>query len=132
QQAATNDKGKRPLLGIVPLFEEPDTMKNIDTIMEGAYENKAYQAHLQLLAEDRHGGKITQQIQIAQSDNARRAGIPAARAFIHDAFKKINALHEREKIAGQFYIGGSISDAYRNGVRALTASINAFGMHKFA
>jgi len=130
QAAALGDK--RPRLGIIPLFEEPDTMKNIDHIMRGAYENEAYKAHLDMLAKERHAGKSTQQIQIAQSDNARRAGIPAARAFIHEAHKKMHVLNAEKGIEGQFYVGGSISDAYRNGVRALSASVNAFGMHKFA
>lgn len=132
QQAAMDDNGKRPILGIVPLFEEPETMMNIDAIIKGAYDNPAYQQHLRLLADHWHGGRKTQQVQIAQSDNARRAGIPAARAFIHEAHKKLHALNEKYHVAGQFYVGGSISDAYRNGVRALSASVNAFNMHKFA
>lgn len=132
QQAAMARDGRRPVLGIVPLFEEPDTMKNIDDIIKGAYDNKAYQQHLKLVADTRHEGNVTQQVQIAQSDNARRAGIPAARAFIHEAAKKLAALNNQYGINGQLYIGGSISDAYRNGVRALSASVNAFNMHKFA
>lgn len=131
QQAAAKD-GKRPLLGIVPLFEEPDTMKNIDGIMEAAYTNPAYQQHMELLAHDRNGDHKVQQVQIAHSDNARRAGLQAARAFIHEAHKKMRELNKRHGIQTQFFEGGSISDAYRNGVRAISASVNAFQLHDFA
>ncbi len=130
-QRMTGEKdGKRPLLGIIPLFEEPDTMKSIDRIMKAAYENKAYRQHMDALA-PRNGGQPTQQVQIAHSDNARRSGLLAARAYIHEAHKKMRALNEEHGIKTQFFEGGSLSDAYRNGVRAVSASVNAFDLHDF-
>lgn len=130
-QRMVKKDGREARLGIVPLFEEPSTMENIDGIMAGAYHNRAYQAHLEAL-KDRHGGRKTQQVQIAHSDNARRSGLQAARAYIHEAHKKIRRLNEAEGIATQFFEGGSISDAYRNGVRAVSAAVEAFGLHDFA
>ncbi len=130
-QRMTQEKdGRTPKLGIVPLFEEPNTMMNIDAIMRSAYENKAYQQHLELM-KDEHKGKCTQQVQIAHSDNARRSGLLAARAYIHEAHKKMRALNKEMGIETQFFEGGSISDAYRNGVRAVSASVNAFDLHDF-
>jgi hypothetical protein len=131
QRVAAKD-GKRPLLGIVPLFEEPATMEMASKIMQGAYDSKAYRAHLDALAKDRYDGKATQQVQIAHSDNARRSGLLAARALIHQAHKDIRALNDEYTIRTQFFEGGSLSDAYRNGVRAVSASVNAFELHDFA
>ncbi len=132
QRAATSPSGRRPLMGIVPLFEEPDTMQQVDRILKAAYENAAYQQQLSALADDRNSGKKIQQVQIAHSDNVRRSGLQAARAFIHEAHKKIRAVNKEFGIGTQFFEGGSISDAYRNGVRAVSASVNAFGLHDFA
>lgn len=123
--------GRRVRLGIVPLFEEPNTMMNIDTIMRAAYENPAYETHLAEMASLRDGKK-TQQVQIAHSDNARRSGLLAARAYIHEAHQKLRDLNEEKHIVTQFFEGGSVSDAYRNGVRAVSASVNAFQLHDFA
>jgi len=134
-QRAVEDKskGRKPaLLGIVPLFEDPSTMQNIDHIMRAAYENSAYAKHMEKLADDRYDGIKTQQLQIAHSDNRRRAGSLAGTAFIHEAHKKFRALNEEYDIATQFFQGGSLSDAFRNGVRSITAQVNAFGMHDFA
>lgn len=135
-----DEKGRKAaLLGIVPLFEDPNTMEYIDKIMKAAYDNPAYQKHMQALATDRYDSKATQQLQIAHSDNRRRSGSPAGTAFIHEAHQKIRDLHAQpyewnggKPINSQFYQGGSLSDAFRNGVRAISAQVNAFGMHDFA
>jgi len=39
---------------------------------------------------------------------------------------------DKMKIGLQFYEGGSLSDPFRNGARAISAQINAFGLHDFA
>ncbi|MDE3060512.1 MAG: phosphoenolpyruvate carboxylase, partial [Pseudomonadota bacterium] len=130
---------KKPLLGIIPLFEEPETMQSIDTIMKAAYDSKAYEQHLHEVAADtsRNQPQLTQQVQIAHSDNARRAGALAARGFIHQAHKVLRQLHK--KMAGegrdkqlQFFEGGSVSDAYRNGVRAISGTVDDFQIYEFA
>jgi hypothetical protein len=131
-QKAVEHDGKRPFLGVVPLFEEPETMTNITGIMNLAYRNPGYQKHLELLAKDHYDGKKTQQVQIAHSDNARRSGLQAARAYIHEAHKRMRELNKNCGIKTQFFEGGSISDAYRNGVRAISGSVDAFGLHDFA
>jgi len=129
QQAVAKD-GKRPKLGIIPLFEEPDTLKNIELIMEAAYTNETYKKHLKLLGSN---DGATQQVQIAHSDNAKRSGLQAARAYIHTAHHKMRELGKKyPDIQTQFFEGGSISDTYRNGVRALSKTIDAFALHDFA
>lgn len=127
-----NDQGKKALLGIIPLFEEKESITVINDIMKAAFDNSVYKQHLQELAQARHGGKKTQQVQIAHSDNARRAGFAAARGFIHQAHHDFRALCEQQGIQPQFFEGGSLSDAYRNGVRAISGAVNAFGLHDFA
>ncbi|MFO1242239.1 MAG: phosphoenolpyruvate carboxylase [Rickettsiales bacterium] len=136
-QAACADKnGKRPIMGVVPLFEEPDTMKNVGTIMGDAYRNHAYDKHMNLVA--KHLGEMgwtdgakRQQVQIAHSDNARRSGFLAARAFIDEAHKEIRALNKQYNIKTEFFEGGSISDSYRGGVRSISAAVNEYGLHDF-
>lgn len=131
QQAVIKD-GKHPKLGIVPLFEEPDTLKNIELIMEAAYNNAAYRKHLEAIKDNQQDGSI-QQVQIAHSDNARRSGLQAARAYIHTAHHKMRELSKNyPDIQTQFFEGGSMSDTYRNGVRALSKTIDAFALHDFA
>ena len=130
-QRAVEQGGKRAEIGIIPLFEEADTIKNADKILDAAYKNEAHNAQLELLQE-RNGGNKTQQLQIAHSDNARRSGVQAARGFIHDAHKKLRKVGEENNIQTQFFEGGSISDMYRNGVRAISANVNAFGLHDFS
>ena|GEM_PF-1228629 len=137
QRAVDDGKGNRAKLWVVPLFEEADTMKHIDDIMRKAYHNEAYRNQLETVKEHSGESELTQQVMVAHSDNARRSGVQAARGFIHDAHKKLRALGseleaEGLKINTQFYEGGSISDAYRNGVRAISANVNAFGIHDFA
>ncbi len=121
---------KRAVLGIVPLFEEPDTMKYIDKIMGAAYDNPAYNDQLKLLQGD--DKQRTQQVQIAHSDNARRSGLQAARAYIHEAHKKMAKVNKEHEVNTQFFEGGSVSDAYRNGVRAISANVESFGLYDFA
>jgi phosphoenolpyruvate carboxylase len=131
-QRLVQKDGKKPLLGVVPLFEDPETMQNIDRIMGGAYKNTAYHAHLQELADDRCGGKLTQQVQIAHSDNRRRAGSLAGTAFIHEAHAKMRVVNQNSDIQTQFFEGGSQADAFRNGVRAISAQVNAYNLQDFA
>lgn len=129
-QRAVEYNGRRATLGIIPLFEETSTMANVDKIMREAYQNSAYKEQLKLLQQD--DSQPTQQIMIAHSDNARRSGSMAARAYIHDAHKKLRALGEEMGINTQFYEGGSITDIYRNGVLAISKSVNSFRSHLFA
>jgi len=132
-QHAVEKDGKRAKMGIVPLFEEPATLDHIDLIMGNAYHNKAYKQHLQTIKEASGGENTTQQIMIAHSDNARRSGLQAARAYIHIAHHKVRELSKNNPdIQTQFFEGGSISDAYRNGVRSISKSVDAFGLHDFA
>jgi len=130
-QRLAQEGDKRPVMGIVPLFEEPSTMKNVTEIMGGAYHNKAYSQHMDAVAKHR-GLEKTQQVQIAHSDNARRSGMQAARGFIHEAHQNLRKLNEEMGIKTEFFEGGSISDAYRNGLRCPSAMVNAFGLHDFA
>lgn len=137
-QKAVEKNGRRAVMGVVPLFEEPGTMAHIDKIMGAAYKNEAYKQQLEAVKRENKTEKPIQQVMIAHSDNARRSGLQAARAYIHEAHHKIRGLNEERKQAGQtdiqtqFFEGGSVSDAYRNGVRALSASVNAFGLQDFA
>ena len=138
-QRLAEEGGKRPVLGVVPLFEDPETMRRVEKIMESAYKSDAYQAHLGQVAEAQHPGKRVQQVQIAHSDNARRTGLQGARGFIHRAHKVLreggtwNKQNPGKKIDElQFFEGGSISDAYRNGVRSVSETVDDFSLHHFA
>lgn len=131
-QRLVDTPDKKAMLGVVPLFEEHETMRSVDGIMESAYGNAAYRDHLNALKADRGYESITQQIQIAHSDNRRRAGSLAGTAFIHEAHDKLRALGEGLGITTQFFEGGSMSDAYRNGVRSVSAQVNAYGLQDFA
>jgi phosphoenolpyruvate carboxylase len=130
---------KEPKLGIVPLFEEHTMLERSKDIIESALDNSKYKEHLNSLKE-RYEGRIHQQVQFAHSDNARRAGMCAARAYIYEAHQKLRILEEEqnrgkpkeEKIHFQFFEGGSQSDPYRGGVRAMSATVNEFGLHNFA
>ena len=145
QMATTQGEGehsKRAMLNIVPLFEEADTMAKIPKVIEDALSDKKdneYLAHLIALKERDGAQEITQQVQIAHSDNARRAGAIASRGIIHEghraareAIKKYNVNHPELPAKLQFYQGGSLSDSYRNGVRAATAMMKDFDMSDFA
>lgn len=130
QRLAEKD-GKKPNLGIVPLFEEYRVLERAGSIMHDALTNPHYRSHVDALAA-RNNGHATQQVQLAHSDNARRAGMPAARAYIYEAHSVLREAIEKEGIKVQFFEGGSQSDPYRGGVRSMTASANEFGIHDFA
>lgn len=137
QVAVTDDHGKRALMHVVPLFEEADTMAKIPSVIKDGLANAAYKEHVDALKARDGADEITQQIQIAHSDNARRAGSIASRGIIHEghaAAKKArdeyNAAHPTEKLNLEFFEGGSLSDSYRNGVRAATAMVRDFDLGK--
>jgi phosphoenolpyruvate carboxylase len=145
QVAVTDRDGKRAMMNIVPLFEDASTMKNIPNVLKeglegpGTNEKNAYKEHLEELQKRDGTKKITQQIQIAHSDNARRAGAIASRGIIHgghyaarEAIDAYNKAHPEQPVELQFFEGGSQSDSYRNGVRAVTAVIKDFGLGDFA
>lgn len=118
---------KPPRLAIVPLFEEYKVLEQCSDILRDALANPLYRAHIKSLGEP-----PTQQVQLAHSDNARRAGMPAARAYIYEAHQTLRDAARDSGVAMQFYEGGSQSDPYRGGVRSLSASMNEFGIHDFA
>ena len=124
QQAVAVD-GKRPLLNIVPLFEEYSTLSDAPKVMQAAMTNPAYQQHIEAL-QAVGDGREKAQVQIAHSDNSRRAGAIGARAAIYDAQAKL------QEQGIQRYQGGSQSDPYRDGVRSVSAKINEYGLHEFA
>ena len=136
QHAVAKD-GVRATLGIVPLFEEHATLAAAPAIIHSALANPVYQQHLQ----DVHavqGLPVAQQVQLAHSDNAKRAGVPASRALVfkaHDAIRKMMDSYNRESghapVGLQFFEGGSQSDAYRGGVRSISAGIKEFGLLDF-
>lgn len=129
--AGANKDGKMAMLGVVPLFEEPSTMQRVGDIMDKIFSLPVYTDHLKALKEQRHLDRITQETQIAHSDNARRASLLAARASIHQAHDDISAAGNKHGIAIRFFEGGSMSDTYRNGVRALSAMVNELGLYDF-
>ncbi|MCH2548265.1 MAG: phosphoenolpyruvate carboxylase [Alphaproteobacteria bacterium] len=131
-QAAVAEDGKRATLGVVPLFESPESMTEAPAIMDSAYKNPAYCEHMKKIA-DRDGlDQPVQQIQIAHSDNARRSGLPAARAYIHDAHHNLRDTAKENGVNVQFFEGGSSSDIYRGGVRATSSAVRAYGLQDFA
>lgn len=135
QKICTKDD-KRPIMGIVPLFEEPETMQRITSILGDAYQATAYKDHMRLVADHLskmgwRDDKLRQQVQIAHSDNARRSGFLAARSFIDEAHTKVRELNKQHGITTEFFEGGSLSDAYRGGVRSISAAVNEYGLHDF-
>lgn len=131
-QVAVLKNGKRAELGIIPLFESPESMEQAPHIMAEAYKNPAYFAHMLHIAFRDGVAKPVQQIQIAHSDNARRSGLPAARAYIHEAHRMLRKTSEAHQVTIQFFEGGSSSDIYRGGTRATSAAVRAYGLHDFA
>lgn len=135
-QHAVEKNGKRAVVGIVPLFEEHETLKAAPAIVRGALDNPAYQAHLAAVS-DARGVPEAQQIQLAHSDNAKRAGVPAARALIAKAHEDLRAMvrdfstQRGHPLKIEFFEGGSQSDAYRGGGRAISATVNAYTLHDF-
>lgn len=131
QHAVAKD-GKRPVMGIVPLFEDSDTLEKSPAILKAALADPAYREHLDTVAAAR-GVPAAQQVQLAHSDNARRNGMPAARALIYRTHEQLrSAITEHNHKAGgkpvtlEFYEGGSLCDPYRGGGRAVSASINEY------
>ncbi len=132
-QAASEKGGKRAIMGIVPLFESPEVMQRVDQVMASAYDNEAYRRHMSIVADHLKemgfsDGKVTQQVQIAHSDNTRRSGLPAARALIYDAHTKIREVNDAHGVKTEFFEGGSNSDPFRGGLRAISAATNAYGL----
>ena len=130
---------------ITMLLEDLDKLKTAPQMVMELLENRAYRDHLMRLA----GGDISKlkiKIQVAHSDNVRRGGTAAARAYIHEVHfsvaatlkqnqKEIEKLFEADGhdtssmgLSIEWSEGGSNSDALRNGKRAMTATINAFGL----
>lgn len=135
-QEMSKKNGNRAIMGVVPLFEEPDTMKRVTDIMQQAYDNPGYRQHMQLVADHLKSlglsdGQRTQQVQIAHSDNTRRSGLPAARAFIYEAHDKIRKLNNQYSLKTEFFEGGSNSDPFRGGVRSISAATNMYRLHDF-
>ena len=119
-------------MGIVPLFEDGDTLLKSPKILGDTLKIPAYRQHLNDIAGE-YGGIVRQQIQLAHSDNSRRNGLPAARALIfrthetlRDAIARHNRDHKDAPVALEFYEGGSVCDPYRGGGRAVSASINEY------
>lgn len=136
QAASMNTDGKRAIMGIVPLYEEPDVMEEVGDILACAYGNPTYRKHMALVAEHLFAlgygdGRPTQQVQIAHSDNTRRAGLPAARALIYQAHDLIREAGKRAGVTTQFFEGGSNSDPFRGGMRSISATANMYNTHDF-
>ena len=137
QHAVTKD-GKRAKMGIVPLFEDYDTLGKAPNVVRSALVNPHYQSHLRMLSPTPNE-RITQQVQIAHSDNAKRAGVPAARALIYKVHDDLRAMGKKYNLDAvgkpslelQFFEGGSQSDPYRGGVRAISETVDEFGLHGF-
>ena len=134
QAAVADENGKRPELGIIPLFEDPETMQHVGEIMATAYANPAYAAHLKKLQANSGGDMPVQQVQIAHSDNTRRSGLPAARALIMEGHNAVRAAgaNAHPPVESQFFEGGSQSDPYRGGVRSITSAVDMYGLQDFA
>lgn len=124
QRLATKD-GVSPKLGIIPLFEDRHALDKCTKSVARAWANPHYGAHMESL------GKV-QQVQLAHSDNARRSGMPAARAYIYEAHQKLRELGAKHGVTMQFFEGGSQSDPYRGGIRSMTSTIKEFGIQDFA
>jgi phosphoenolpyruvate carboxylase len=137
-QHATGKDGARATLGIVPLFEDREPLENAPALLKNLLNNPHYLAHLEAVAAKKHQPPA-QQIQLAHSDSTRRNGLPAARALIYEThaqvrktMDEVNKARPEHPIALQFYEGGSLTDSYRGGTRAISAAVNEFGIHDFA
>lgn len=136
QAGCATEDGRRPVMGIVPLYEEPEIMKRVGDILSRAYRTPVYRRHMALVAEHLFArgygnGRLTQQVQIAHSDNTRRAGLPAARALIYQAHDLIRHAGKQAGITTQFFEGGSNSDPFRGGIRSISATANMYDTHDF-
>jgi len=134
QHAVAKDD-KRPMMGIVPLFEEHETLAAAPSIVRDILHNPAYQKHLADIAAMR-GTPEAQQIQLAHSDNFKRGGI-ASRALLARAHEELRetvrefSAERGRPLEIQFYEGGSQSDPLRGGARATSAMVNAYSIHDF-
>jgi len=160
QSAVSVVAGKNLLMPVVPLFEEFDTLKNASDILWAALKTKAFRQHLLDLA-NKDPGAIKLPIQIAHSDNNRRAGAPAARVGIYDVhhsiphllqdqYTRIILLFEKDEaekkdiqpadrismgslfITPEFFEGRSQTDSTRGGERAQTSLANLYNQHTSA
>ncbi len=136
QAASSDSDGRRALMGIIPLYEEPDIMELVGKTLSRAYATPIYRKHMALVAEHLFAlgygdGRPTQQVQIAHSDNTRRAGLPAARALIYHAHDLIRDAGKKAGITTQFFEGGSNSDPFRGGIRSISATANMYDTHDF-
>lgn len=141
QHATADAQGTRATLGIVPLFEKAETFRRAPDILVASLNAPSYRAHVDAVAAAQHIAP-SQQMQSAHSDNVRRNGLLAGRELImtniervREAFQQFNANAEargQAPVTLQQYYGGSQSDAYRGGVRAISATINEFKVHDFA
>ncbi len=137
QKSVASPNGTEPHLGIVPLFEDSGPLERAPDVLKAALSNPHYRHHVDQVAAVQHA-RPAQQMQLAHSDNARRNGLPAARGLIYRAHQQLRAAmadinaHSSRPVDLQFYEGGSLSDPYRGGVRAISAAINEYGLHDFA
>lgn len=137
QHAVAGDTGRRATLGIIPLFEDAGPLQEAPAIVSHALRIPAYRKHIDAVARLHGDGTRAQQVQLAHSDNARRNGLPAARGLIYRAHEELRATMDEynrtsdQKIALQFYEGGSMTDSFRNGTRAFSATVNEYGLHDF-
>lgn len=134
---ALSTPAKKLTMGIIPLYEDPDVMQKIKQIEKKSYSNPEYRRHLQEVAvthpEEAMNGEPTQQIQLAHSDNRRRGGPSAAVGFIDQGHRDARSAGAEAEppVHVRFYEGGSLSDAFRNGVRAVSAMVNEFGLAQY-
>jgi phosphoenolpyruvate carboxylase len=130
-EALPNAQGQKPTLGIIPLYEKPETMRRIYEIESDSYANPAYKRHLQEFAaahpEETINGEPTQQYMIAHSDNFKRGGSSAA-GDIDKAHRDARAAGEKAGVHSFPYEGKSESDVSRGGVRSSTALASQFGL----
>ncbi len=129
-QRAVSTPEKPVALGIVPLFEETETLSQAPGMLKAAINDTSYKAHLDAVA-TLHQQPKHQQVSIAHSDSTRRAGMPAARMFINKVHRDIRAALNHSGVALQFYEGNSQSDVYRGGLRPISEMIDTFELHDF-
>lgn len=136
---AVADEGRKPMLGVVPLFESPEELVAIKDIMREALSIQEYAAYRDQVqhyrestGEIERGAAPIQQVQIAHSDTGRRAGMAASRSFIYQAHENLRSLEDELGVTFQFFEGGGISDPFRGGVRSLPSLINEYRTHDFA
>jgi hypothetical protein len=142
----TEKNGKEAVLGIVPLFEEPLLLAGAHETMRTIVTNDVYKEHLELfrqthpeecapedgvdLADGTYGKelprRITQEVQFAHSDNGRRGGMPAARAYIYEAHENLQVLGKELGMSFREFHGGSASDPYRGGTRSYIGMIRDY------